>query len=1004
MIERRALTVVAAAALFFAACGEHSTTPPHADASALPDAAPFEPDAEIFPDAIPQEAGPPPDAGVLFNQRSCKPCNGGCDQAHCLQLGAPINESYCVDDCASDQLGCVDGFSCYNVNYSVSSRPLYFCLPPQASCKASGVGYGTACYGDTSACLALQNVCEGDQFALGYCTDLCSVDSDCPPAFACGTGLSGTTVCKPRFLGGADRCARDMMNDLPCAVDADCAAMNGARCLHDEPTLAGVCVSPCGSGCGSGDACLHTELGPMCLSDNCACHGSPVAAGTRDLLKEALANSGLTRCSVTYSVYDWTQIPQDIVTDPYRLSFFDGIHNEPLRGPPFAMSLVKDLDHFAQNAQQDPAFRAARMVERLATLVDRPVKKRMPGTIDMASPLASAVIQLITTAGGAPNRQAIAADAMHVAMPLQLALAPVIDAMSRAVEARAAAASSTLLMQLYDYGPAFVVPRADGFGLAPAMSSVEHLLNDQFSYGDMYGAATDLLDAIAEANLSQFRVTPTTTTATTAVLLFSQDTPIGRIAIGDGQSGIYDSRRAAFAGPWALLLDLGGDDVYRTPVAGNVSVQNSVSVLIDLGGDDQYTYVEVPDLLDGMRLPSDGAGRYHPMKTPDMDDGPISLSDIPRQGGARVGTAILVDLGQGKDSYRSLRMSQGSGMFGAGVLVDDGGDDTYVGEAHVQGAGEFGIGILLDLGGSDVHKAYSMAQGFAYARASGLLYDVAGDDKYLMDVGDPMFGGDPLYFNAQRPGKANTTTGQGFGFGRRADMTDRAFMSGGVGILVDAAGNDQYEGSIFAQGGGFWFGTGILADESGNDQYDSMWYGMGAGAHYALAFLLEGGGDDVYGVRLPRINVTIGGGHDFTAAFLIDESGNDTYNGPRITMGGGYTNGMGFFVDNAGDDHYNADTAFSFGAAGLGLAERDSMHLIVPTFFGDASRKVKAIGVFIDAGGTDTFQRMMMPPMGIADDQQWLQEVPSSTISDGPADHGTGIDGTGDSTLHAKWP
>jgi hypothetical protein len=295
----------------------------------------------------------------------------------------------------------------------------------------------------------------------------------------------------------------------------------------------------------------------------------------------------------------------------------------------------------------------------------------------------------------------------------------------------------------------------------------------------------------------------------------------------------------------------------------------------------------------------------------------------------------------------------------------------------------------LDLGGDDVRDSYTMSQGFAFAKAAGLIYDVSGDDQYLMDPGDPAVGGDPLYFNAQRAGRSNLSLGQGYAFVRRADFTDRAVMSGGVGILIDAAGSDRYEGSIFAQGGGFWFGTGILADRDGDDTYDSLWYGMAAGAHYSLGFLLEGGGNDVYGGVFPRVNVTIAGGHDYTAVFLIDEAGDDMYLGSRITIGSGNANGMGFLVDNDGTDLYDAPSLYSIGSAGL--LEGDEP--------GSAKRKVYSLGVFIDAAGTDTYTMMMMPRMGVGNDTIWR-----GTNNDDPlvqeVELGTGVDGAGESTLH----
>ncbi|MCK6549481.1 hypothetical protein L6R52_26820, partial [Myxococcota bacterium] len=482
---------------------------------------------------------------------------------------------------------------------------------------------------------------------------------------------------------------------------------------------------------------------------------------------------------------------------------------------------------------------------------------------------------------------------------------------------------------------------------------------------------------------------------TTARFVFTADTPIGRIAIGGAESGLYDEREAGFEGAWALLVDLGGDDDYRVPVAGNSTRDNSVSVMIDLAGDDRYGYVEVPHALDGARLPSDAGGRYTPTADPTRDNGPVSLSEVPRQGGARLGTAVLVDLGAGRDVYRSLRVSQGAGVLGAGVLVDDGGDDDYAAEAFAQGAGALGLGLLFDGGGRDVRRAYQLAQGFAYAFAAGLLYDVDGDDEYLMDVGDPAHGGDPLYFSAQRPGAANSTLGQGFGFGRRADSTDRGFMSGGVGLLVDGAGDDRYEGSIFAQGGGYWFGTGILADRTGRDSYDALWYAMGTGAHYALGMLFDGAGDDRYGGALPRVNVTIAGGHDFSVAVLVDESGDDRYDGSRITLGAGNVNGVGLFADNGGRDEYSANGGYSFGAAGLLGSDVD--------FVGSARRAVDSIGLFLDRGGLDGYTRAMVPAEGVGDDAAWTQ-TQNADPDVQRTEKGAGVDAAeGETTLHTPW-
>lgn len=934
------------------------------------------------------DSGLPPDAGVLFSESSCAACDTGCPGGMCLNTQT---ESFCADACGDDLDGCIDGYTCFDIAQGMGA-PQYFCVPPGATCEEPATNHGTSCYGDVSACGPGMDWCEGDYFALGYCTTSCAGGSACPPGYTCGVGDDFITpTCIATQLAGAEYCGR--RNDLeltetPCTLDREC--MQGLVCVKSEPSLPGVCAPPCGAGCDPDKTCRTTQRGDVCLSRDCACHGETVPEGTRNLMAEALANVDMTRCSAIWDTFAFANLPKDLLLDPYRLSWFDDVHNEPLRGPDFAKGVVRDLDAAAEDDGMAPPRRAARMVERLADLIDFPANGSAPGMLDPVEPLTEAMVDLINATGGNPDRAAILADAADVPMDLQLALAEVLDAIRRAdAKQKLAVPNANNRNNLYDFGAAFIAPRADRFGLNVATPNTQRLLNEDIPYGELYGAQVDLLDAIGMAALHRFAATPSTTATAAATYVFVQDTPIGRVAISDGENGVHTDDAPD---GWALLVDLGGDDLYRVPAGGNVNATNSVSVLIDLSGDDRYGYVEVPHPLDDMRLVSDAGGRYTPTAGPDEDNGPTSFSETPRQGGGRMGTATLVDLGGGDDEYRSLRLSQGTGVFGTGVLVDDDGDDLYLGEAAMQGAAAFGIGLLFDGGGNDERRAYQFAQGFAYARAAGAVYDVAGDDFYFLDPGDPDAGGDPLYYSAQRPGRANSSLGQGFAFGRRADFTDRAFMSGGVGILVDASGSDRYDGSIFAQGGGFWFGTGILADHEGDDAYDALWYAMGTGAHYALGFLLEGAGNDTYGGALPRVNVTIAGAHDYTAAFLIDESGDDVYNGSRITLGAGNVNGIGFFVDNAGDDEYRPRTAYGVGNAAL--SEN--------TDAGNARRKVRSVGVFIDAGGTDLYEVNGMPPeANLGNDQTWRQ-AQNMDPAINRNERGSGVDGVGESTLHAR--
>jgi hypothetical protein len=327
-------------------------------------------------------------------------------------------------------------------------------------------------------------------------------------------------------------------------------------------------------------------------------------------------------------------------------------------------------------------------------------------------------------------------------------------------------------------------------------------------------------------------------------------------------------------------------------------------------------------------------------------------------------------------------MAQGFGCAGVGVLYDAGGDDLYEGEAGVQGAGIFGVGLLLDGGGSDTYKTYAFAQGFGYVRGVGALYDAAGNDKYLSDTGIPSLGGDPIYFSPQAPCDSksapcgNSSMTQGMGFGRRAAGTngDLAFMSGGLGVLRDLAGNDTYVTSIFGQASGYWFGTGILSDGAGNDSYDGWWYTQGSDAHAALCVFEDDAGDDVYDLANPDIPpyaTNTGQGHDYSVGWHLDLGGNDRYRAPGLGLGGGNANGGGFFVNVGGDDTYQAPGGTVFGGAAFDMSA-------------GRAPATPCYGLFLDVGGTDKYtvppdNRLQPPP---ADNTTWTNPRDDAPFND----------------------
>jgi hypothetical protein len=351
---------------------------------------------------------------------------------------------------------------------------------------------------------------------------------------------------------------------------------------------------------------------------------------------------------------------------------------------------------------------------------------------------------------------------------------------------------------------------------------------------------------------------------------FRCPTPLGPIIINGRGNDTYDfdpapgGSHSAARSPQAqypfIIIDLGGNDVYHN-VASNRSPDNPISIVIDLGGNDQYVSTD--------------------KKTPSF-------------GGALLGYSFLVDV-SGDDHYESQNLTQGTGAFGVGVLSDESGNDTYDAFTAAQGAGLFGLGVLIDRSGNDRYHAYQQCQGYGYTKGCGVLIDSSGNDRYVADDSD-------IKFPSAQSKEHNSSLAQGMGFGKRADYIDNHSLAGGVGMLIDGAGDDTYSCGVFGQGCAYWYGVGILADMQGNDNYSGAWYVQGAGAHFGVSMLYDASGNDHYKATM---NMAQGAGHDFSLCWLLDGGGDDVYDAPNLSLGGGNANGFGFFWDQGGSDTFN---------------------------------------------------------------------------------------------------
>ena len=288
-----------------------------------------------------------------------------------------------------------------------------------------------------------------------------------------------------------------------------------------------------------------------------------------------------------------------------------------------------------------------------------------------------------------------------------------------------------------------------------------------------------------------------------------------------------------------IVIGTRGNDVHQLAPARD----GRVAVLVDPGGDDEYRG-----------------------------------SDL-----ALHGFSAIIDLA-GNDRYTMDGPGLGAALAGASLLIDFAGDDTYEAKFFAQGAAAFGFGALLDLGGDDRYRIEAWGQGFGIGDGVGLLWDRAGNDRYLA-------GGVPDRFN-----RAGGLSGaQGAAFGHRGQL------AGGVGILRDDAGDDSYEAQMFAQGLGYYYGLGLLSERGGNDQYRALQYAQGNGVHQAIGVLREESGNDRY-----ELAVLYGQGMGLDVAFgaLIDNAGNDDYRAHDAAQGAATANGIGLLADADGADRF----------------------------------------------------------------------------------------------------
>ena len=379
----------------------------------------------------------------------------------------------------------------------------------------------------------------------------------------------------------------------------------------------------------------------------------------------------------------------------------------------------------------------------------------------------------------------------------------------------------------------------------------------------LFNAFSPLLAFLTRDNLELLRQDLVTRfRGRTGPILYEAQTPIGKVIVGGEGPNVYTEDAA-------LILDLGGDDLYLNN-AGGTRPGMPIALVIDWGGNDRY----------------------------------LSRENF-SQGAGILGGGFLIDLG-GDDTFISLDGSQGVGFWGIGLLYHGDGNSVFSARKFCQGTGEMGIGFLMNRNGDDRYLCSFAGQGLGLFGGAGVLIDEAGNDLYQLGGLEPDF---------RDPAKATQSFGQGFGLGIRPDK-DKLGVPGGIGMLIDKKGDDVYIADYFAQGAAYYYGLGILDDQAGNDQYISTRYSQGAGIHSSIGILIDRAGNDFY---YSSAGAGQGMGHDFGVGFLEDDAGDNLFYGSSLVQGAATNGSLGILINTKRKGDSKDEAPFNVEVNSMGI-------------------------------------------------------------------------------------
>lgn len=302
-----------------------------------------------------------------------------------------------------------------------------------------------------------------------------------------------------------------------------------------------------------------------------------------------------------------------------------------------------------------------------------------------------------------------------------------------------------------------------------------------------------------------------------------------------------------------------GDDVHS---------RNDVMLSIDFGGENRYTGRYGAGIgYAGVMINFGSAVSYD---VPDASAG-VGL----------LGIGMAYEFATGEANAKAKSLAFGCGIAGVGGFVRKGELSTYRASTLAEGFGAWGTGVLLDVSGDDDYRLGAWGQGAGRMGGVGWLMDRSGRDRY--EAGGVL---PSSVFE-----RASESNAQGYGAGVDGE-------EGGVGVLSDLFGDDEYICSDRGQGAGANGGAGLLIDHEGDDIHLGFAHCQGYGGSGGGGYSVDYSGDDRYMVTTSACH---GNGNDFGIGFLFDRSGNDLFGAQDAFPGTGFDNGTGVALLGQGE-------------------------------------------------------------------------------------------------------